>query len=205
MHFINAGNLLGYCRLTYLPMAYLYGKRFIGPITPLILQIREEIYNEPYEKLNWRRVRHLCAKVSWLLAADLQKMIWKHFIFFKICLFLQEDNYYPHTSIQILFWDAIYTFGEPLLTRWPFNKLREKALNITMDHIHYEDESSRYITIGCVEKVTHLQSNGEKENQYSKTFAYYTCSLIFGHLYHWTGTAIRYAGLLGWRCQWGLF
>lgn len=122
---IHPGNLLGYCRLTYLPMAYLYGKRFIGPITPLILQIREEIYNEPYEKLNWRRVRHLCAK---------------------------EDNYYPHTSIQILFWDAIYTFGEPLLTRWPFNKLREKALNITMDHIHYEDESSRYITIGCVEK-----------------------------------------------------
>ncbi|KAJ6961708.1 hypothetical protein NC652_000601 [Populus alba x Populus x berolinensis] len=132
---IHPGNLLGYCRLTYLPMAYLYGKQFVGPITPLILQIREEIYNEPYEKLNWRRVRHLCAK---------------------------EDNYYPHTSIQRLFWDAIYTFGEPLLTRWPFNKLREKALNITMDHIHYEDESSRYITIGCVEKVRHLQSNGEK-------------------------------------------
>nr|TKR79745.1 hypothetical protein D5086_0000270070 [Populus alba] len=122
---IHPGNLLGYCRITYLPMAYLYGKTFVGPITPLILQIREEIYNEPYEKLNWRRVRHLCAK---------------------------EDNYYPHTSIQILFWDAIYTFGEPLLTRWPFNKLREKALDITMDHIHYEDESSRYITIGCVEK-----------------------------------------------------
>ncbi|XP_061963036.1 lupeol synthase-like isoform X2 [Populus nigra] len=122
---IHPGNLLGYCRLTYLPMAYLYGKRFVGPITPLILQIREEIYKEPYEKLNWGRVRHLCAK---------------------------EDNYYPHTSIQILFWDAIYTFGEPLLTRWPFNKLREKALKITMDHIHYEDESSRYITIGCVEK-----------------------------------------------------
>ena len=64
INFINAGNLLGYCRLTYLPMAYLYGKRFVGPITPLILQIREEIYNDPYEKLNWRRVRHLCAKVS---------------------------------------------------------------------------------------------------------------------------------------------
>lgn len=96
---INPGNLLGYCRLTYLPMAYLYGKRFVGPITPLILQIREEIYSEPYEKLNWRGVRHLCAK---------------------------EDNYYPHTSIQILFWDAIYTFGEPLLTRWPFNKLRDR-------------------------------------------------------------------------------
>ncbi|KAK4476340.1 hypothetical protein RD792_015489 [Penstemon davidsonii] len=44
-------------------------------------------------------------------------------------------------------------FSEPLLTRWPFNKLREKALQVTMKHIHYEDENSRYITIGCVEKV----------------------------------------------------
>ena len=143
-------------------------------------------------------------------SVDLYQLIfrkWSENIWFssKSVLFLQEDNYYPHTSIQILFWDAIYTFGEPLLTRWPFNKLREKALHITMDHIHYEDECSRYITIGCIEKVTHLQSNSKKEIQYSKIFAYYTWSLIFGHLYHWTGTAIRYAGLLGWRSQWGLF
>jgi hypothetical protein len=45
-------------------------------------------------------------------------------------------------------------FAEPLLTRWPLNKLvREKALKLTMKHIHYEDENSRYITVGCVEKV----------------------------------------------------
>ncbi|RVW23131.1 Beta-amyrin synthase [Vitis vinifera] len=42
---------------------------------------------------------------------------------------------------------------EPLLTRWPFNKLRKKALEVTMKHIHYEDENSRYITIGYMEKV----------------------------------------------------
>ena len=47
-------------------------------------------------------------------------------------------------------------FSEPLLNRWPFNKLREKAIKVTMDLIHYEDESSRYITIGCVEKVMQL-------------------------------------------------
>ncbi|OAY52730.1 lupeol synthase isoform X1 [Manihot esculenta] len=114
-----------YCRITYMPMSYLYGKRFVGPITPLILQIREEIYNEPYHKINWKSVRHLCAK---------------------------EDNYYPHPMIQKLVWDALHTFSEPLFTRWPLNKLRENALKITMDHIHYEDENSRYITIGCVEK-----------------------------------------------------
>ncbi|KAK6142699.1 hypothetical protein DH2020_023047 [Rehmannia glutinosa] len=97
-----------------------------GPITPLILQLREELYDQPYEEINWRSIRHLCAK---------------------------EDMYYPHPLIQDLIWDSCYVLTEPLLTRWPFNKLRERALKVTMEHIHYEDENSRYITIGCVEKV----------------------------------------------------
>ncbi|XP_027102483.1 beta-amyrin synthase-like [Coffea arabica] len=115
-----------YCRLIYMPMSYLYGKRFVGPITPLILQLREELYAEPYDQINWRKVRHICAT---------------------------EDLYYPHPLIQDLIWDSLHIFAEPLLTRWPFNKLRERALQTTMKHIHYEDENSRYITIGCVEKV----------------------------------------------------
>jgi hypothetical protein len=41
----------------------LYGKRFVGPITPLILELREELYVEPYHTINWRTARHLCAKV----------------------------------------------------------------------------------------------------------------------------------------------
>ncbi|PNX95821.1 cycloartenol synthase [Trifolium pratense] len=116
-----------YCRLTYMPMSYLYGKMFVAQITPLILQLREELYTGPYEKVNWMKARHLCAK---------------------------EDLYYPHPLIQDLIWDSLYIFTEPLLTRWPFNKLvREKALQVTMKHIHYEDENSRYITMGSVEKA----------------------------------------------------
>lgn len=68
-------------------------------------------------------------------------------------LLLQEDLYYPHPFVQDLMWDSLYICTEPLLTRWPFNKLRNKALEVTMKHIHYEDENSRYITMGCVEKV----------------------------------------------------
>nr|QBZ67649.1 lupeol synthase [Euphorbia tirucalli] len=122
---IHPGKLFCYCRLTYMPMSYLYGKRFVGPITPLILQLRQEIYNQPYHTISWKNVRHLCAK---------------------------EDNYYPHNLMQKVMWDALYIFNEPIFTRWPFNKLREKSLKLTMDHIHYEDENSQYITIGCVEK-----------------------------------------------------
>ncbi|KAL1815652.1 hypothetical protein ACET3Z_018226 [Daucus carota] len=115
-----------YCRMVYMPMSYLYGKRFVASTTPLILQLRDELYAQPYDQINWHKVRHCCAA---------------------------EDIYYPHPLIQDLIWDSLYICSEPLLTRWPFNKLRKKALETTMKHIHYEDENSRYITIGCVEKV----------------------------------------------------
>ncbi|XP_021889017.1 beta-amyrin synthase-like [Carica papaya] len=65
-----------------------------------------------------------------------------------------EDVYYPRLLLQDLIWDTLYLFGEPFFTNWPLNKLvREKALRIIMKHIHYEDKNSRYITIGCIEKV----------------------------------------------------
>lgn len=60
-----------YCRMVYLPMSYLYGKRFVGPITSLILQLRKELYLQPYEEINWMKVRHLCAKVRMLGCIDI--------------------------------------------------------------------------------------------------------------------------------------
>nr|AAB94341.1 2,3-oxidosqualene-triterpenoid cyclase [Arabidopsis thaliana] len=124
---IHPGKILCYSRMVSIPMSYLYGKRFVGPITPLILLLREELYLEPYEEINWKKSRRLYAK---------------------------EDMYYAHPLVQDLLSDTLQNFVEPLLTRWPLNKLvREKALQLTMKHIHYEDENSHYITIGCVEKV----------------------------------------------------
>lgn len=50
--------------MVYLPMSYLYGKRFVGPITPLVLSLRKELYMVPYDKVDWNKARNLCAKVS---------------------------------------------------------------------------------------------------------------------------------------------
>ena len=63
-HHKIAAKMLCYCRMVYMPMSYLYGKRFVGPITPLILQLREELFTQPYHEIHWNKVRHLCAKVS---------------------------------------------------------------------------------------------------------------------------------------------
>ncbi|KAL6839606.1 hypothetical protein ACP4OV_030545 [Aristida adscensionis] len=109
----------------YMPMAYLYGKKFVGPITPTILEIRQELYDVSYNEVDWNKARHICAK---------------------------EDAIYPRTLAQNLVWTWINNVVEPVLNCWPVIKLREKALEKLMRHIHYEDESTKYIDICPINK-----------------------------------------------------
>jgi len=86
--------------------------------------------------------------------------------------------YYAHPLVQDLLSDTLQNFVEPLLTRWPLNKLvREKALQLTMKHIHYEDENSHYITIGCVEKANHFKKPFNKR----RTICKYSLNIV--HFY----------------------
>lgn len=123
---MHPAKMLCYCRLVYIPLSYLYGKRFVMKTTPLLLELKDELYTQPFDQIKWSSARHLCAK---------------------------EDLYFPPPFLQELLWDSLYLFVEPFLNRWPLKKLRQRALEKTMNLIHYEDENSRYVTIGCVEKV----------------------------------------------------
>lgn len=125
----HPGRMWCHCRMVYLPMSYLYGKRFVGPITPTVLALRKELYNVPYHEIDWNEARNLCAK---------------------------EDLYYPHPMVQDILWATLHKAVEPLLMHWPGKKLREKALSTTLEHIHYEDENTRYICIGPVNKVLNM-------------------------------------------------
>ncbi|XP_022946791.1 beta-Amyrin Synthase 1-like isoform X2 [Cucurbita moschata] len=118
-------NLFCHSRLTLLPMTYLFGKRFVGSLTPLILQLRQEIYTQPYNHIKWSPTRHYCAK---------------------------EDKCFERSLFQKLAWDALQYIGEPILNSWAFKTIRNRALQIAKCHIDYEDHHSHYITIGCVEK-----------------------------------------------------
>ena len=66
---------------------------------------------------------------------------------------LQEDLYYPHPFVQDVLWATLHKFVEPVMLNWPGSKLREKALETVMEHVHYEDENTRYICIASVNKV----------------------------------------------------
>nr|GMC58450.1 cycloartenol synthase 2-like isoform X2 [Ipomoea batatas] len=71
-------------------------------------------------------------------------------------LWLSEDLYYPHPAIQDIVWYCLHNIIEPLLNKWPFNKLRKKALTLAMDHIQHEDETTNYVCIGPVNKVLNM-------------------------------------------------
>lgn len=66
---IHSKNIVGrmwcHCREVYLPMSYIYGKRFVGHMTPLVLELRNELYEEPYNLIDWNKARNQCAKVCW--------------------------------------------------------------------------------------------------------------------------------------------
>jgi achilleol B synthase len=45
-----------------------------------------------------------------------------------------------------------------MLNCWPVNKLREKALDNLMEHIHYQEETTKYICICPIDKVMHMEA-----------------------------------------------
>ncbi|XP_015617480.2 achilleol B synthase-like isoform X2 [Oryza sativa Japonica Group] len=126
---IHPGRFWCFCRMVYMPMSYIYAKRFIGPITPTILALREELYDVPYNKINWNNARISCCK---------------------------DDIIYPPSWFQNIAMASLHKFMEPLFNMWPMNKLRKRALTNLMDHIHYEDENSNYVGLCPINKVLNM-------------------------------------------------
>ncbi|XP_052135938.1 achilleol B synthase-like isoform X2 [Oryza glaberrima] len=125
----HPGKFWGPTRVVYVPMAYLYGKKFVGPITPTILALREEIYTDPYHTIDWAQACNACSK---------------------------EDLVCPRTLLQNVVWTSLYKWVEPVLGSRPMNKLRERALDRLMEHIHYEDENSQYLCLCPVNKALNM-------------------------------------------------
>lgn len=75
MHDDGAGRMWCHCRMVYLPMSYLYGQRFVGPINGIVLSLRRELYTFPYHLIDWDQARNLCAKVLRILSTLFVKEI----------------------------------------------------------------------------------------------------------------------------------
>jgi 2,3-oxidosqualene cyclase len=58
---IHPSRLWCHCRMVYLPMSYLYGRRARAPDSPLLASLREEIYSQPYTDIDWSAARNRVA------------------------------------------------------------------------------------------------------------------------------------------------
>jgi cycloartenol synthase len=113
-----------HCRVVYLPMSHLYGKRAVGPVDDLVLSMREELYGEPYADVVWSNQRGRCCPV---------------------------DVYVERPRMQRLLWNALVMFEK---LPFPGKQaLRRRALDETLQLVQSEDENTSYIDIGPVNKV----------------------------------------------------
>lgn len=108
-------------RQVFLPMSFIGSKRFSYPPDELTLQLRNEIYTQPYSTINFAAHRNT------------------------IC---PRDNYHQKTFIlRVLFW-LIVNIWDPFLR--PLTSIKARAEDWTFKLIQMEDENTEYANLGPV-------------------------------------------------------
>ncbi len=54
---LHPGRMWCHARMVYLPMSWMYGRRAQIPLDPLLVELRTELYNEPYDQIDWVAAR----------------------------------------------------------------------------------------------------------------------------------------------------
>ncbi|KAI7879668.1 terpene synthase [Lichtheimia hyalospora FSU 10163] len=119
----NPGNWWVHTRMVYLPMGYVYAKRVTAPLTEFTQSLRQELYTQPYDEIDWNKQRN------------------------NIC---PADLYSPHSKLMDVLNEAL-TYYELIPSK--LNWLRSMALKETVKQIQMEDENTFFLDIGPVNKV----------------------------------------------------
>jgi squalene/oxidosqualene cyclase-like protein len=130
----HPGRLWCHCRMVYLPMAYLYGSRFVYDKTnsdPTTQSLRKELYVQDYESIEWIKTRHMVADM---------------------------DNYSPIPWFMRTLQNVLARYETWAIFR-PFkNYIRSFGLDFCLEYITVEDLQTNYIDIGPVNKVLNMIS-----------------------------------------------
>ena len=129
----HPGKLWCHCRMVYLPMGYLYCKRYTPDVAndSTLSALRSELFLQKYESIPWDSYRQTCADI---------------------------DEYSPLNPIMKVAQDFLAIY-EKILPNIPFLKnLRQRGLEFAIDYIHAEDLQTNYIDIGPVNKALNMLS-----------------------------------------------
>ena len=107
-------------RQVYLPMSYLWSKKFSRPLSDLTKQLREEIYTQPYESIDFGAYRDSVH---------------------------EADNYHPKSWLLVVINWLIVMIWEPFLR---LTSLAKHAESWTWELIQMEDENTGYVGLGPV-------------------------------------------------------
>ncbi|XP_022135121.1 probable oxidosqualene cyclase isoform X2 [Momordica charantia] len=109
---LHPGRMWCHSRMVYLAMSYLYGKRFVGPINFIIMNLRQELYIRPYHTVDWNHSRNLCAKVLNMVccwAEDPNSETFRtHISRIKDYLWLAEDGMKMQGYNGSQLWDVVF-------------------------------------------------------------------------------------------------
>ena len=115
---------------TVTPMSYLYAVRFTGPIDPLVLTLRQELFVEPYQSINWPAQRN---NVNAL------------------------DIYNPHHPVLDVAHVFLGIYESlPIPSALSCLPIRSSAIKTVYRQVVYEDENTTYQTLGPVSKVFNM-------------------------------------------------
>ena len=139
----HPGKLWCHARMVYLPMGYVYCKRFAPDVSadPLLQALRHELFTQSYESIDWDTYRQKCADI---------------------------DEYSPLAPVMKVAQDVCSIYENHLLPRFGFlQKLRQRGLKFVIEYIHAEDKQTNYVDIGPVNKSLNMLSvwiDAEQDN-----------------------------------------
>ena len=107
-------------RQVYLPMSYVWSRKFQHPLTPLTRQLRDELFAEPYSSIYFASHRNTISPV---------------------------DNYHPKTLVlHTLNWILVNVY-DPYLR---INSMKQWSEDWAWDLIQREDENTEFANLGPV-------------------------------------------------------
>jgi cycloartenol synthase len=63
---LHPGRFWCHCRMVYLPMSYLYGTRATAQPTELTELLKQELYIDDYDCIDWDKTRNACAEETFI-------------------------------------------------------------------------------------------------------------------------------------------
>jgi cycloartenol synthase len=126
----HPGKMWCHSRMVYLPMGYVYGKRFVPEMDDTLLSLRKELYTQDYASIHWDSTRQLCADI---------------------------DVYSPLNPVLKLAQDFLSVYERFVLPYLPgMMQLRTWGLDFVIDYIHAEDLQTNFVDIGPVNKALNM-------------------------------------------------